>query len=50
MLKNEGKKLQTHLLPQVNLIDIDSGIAFELSLFATNIKEVCNVLKSFLCF
>jgi hypothetical protein len=35
---------------QVNLIDNDYEIAFELSLFATSIKEVCNVLESFLCF
>jgi hypothetical protein len=31
-------------------MDNDLGIVFELSLFATNIKEVCNVLQSFLCF
>jgi hypothetical protein len=35
----------------VNLINDDSKIAFELSLFASNIKrEVCGVLDSFLSF
>jgi hypothetical protein len=36
--------------PQVNLIDNDFGNVFELSLFATNIREVRNVLESILCF
>jgi hypothetical protein len=36
---------------QVSLIDDDFGIAFELSLFASNIRrEVCGVLDSFLSF
>jgi hypothetical protein len=36
---------------QVNLIDDDFKIAFELFLFATNIrKEVCDVLESFFLF
>jgi len=35
----------------INLIDDDFGIAFELSLFASNIKrKVCGVLDSFLSF
>jgi hypothetical protein len=35
----------------VSLIDDDFGIAFELSLFVSNIKkEVCGVLDSFLSF
>jgi hypothetical protein len=35
-------------LTQFNLIDDDYGIAFELSLFITNIKkEICDVLESF---
>ncbi len=43
---NARKKLQTHA--QVSLIDDDSRIALELSLFATNIKkEICGVLESF---
>jgi hypothetical protein len=38
----------TNSLTQVNLIDDDYGIAFELSLFITNIKKkVCDVLESF---
>jgi hypothetical protein len=38
-----GKKLQTHNA-QVSLINDDSGIAFELFLFAINIKkEICDV-------
>jgi hypothetical protein len=41
----------TNPLAQVNLIDDDFGIAFELTLFAINIrKEVCDVLKLFLSF
>jgi len=39
-----------NLPPQVNLIDDDFEIAFELSLFITNIKEVCGVSESFLSF
>jgi hypothetical protein len=36
---------------QVSLIDDDFGIAFELFLFASNIKKkVCGVLDSFLSF
>ncbi len=35
---------------EVNLIDDDFEIAFELFLFVTNIKEVCGVLESFLSF
>jgi len=36
---------------RVNLIDDDSKIAFELFLFASNMKrEVCNVLDFFLLF
>jgi hypothetical protein len=35
----------------INLIDDDFGIAFELSLFVSNIRrEVCGVLDSFLSF
>jgi len=35
----------------INLIDDDFGIAFELSLFASNIKrKVCGVLDFFLSF
>jgi hypothetical protein len=35
----------------INLMDDDFGIAFELSLFASNIKKnVCGVLDSFLSF
>jgi len=38
----------TNPLTQVNLINDDYGIAFELSLFIFNIqKEVCDVLESF---
>jgi hypothetical protein len=37
----------TNLPPQVNLIDDDFEIAFELFLF---VKEVCGVLESFLSF
>jgi hypothetical protein len=41
----------TNQSTSVNLIDDDFGIAFELSLFASNIKrEVCGVLDSFLSF
>ncbi len=39
-----------NLPPEVNLIDDDFEIAFELFLFVTNIKEVCGVLESFLSF
>jgi hypothetical protein len=42
------RKNVTNPLAQVNLIDDDLGIAFELFLFATNInmkKEVCGVLE-----
>jgi hypothetical protein len=43
---NVGKNLQNHV---INLSDNDFGIAFELYLFATNIKrEVCDVLDFFL--
>ncbi len=43
------KEEVTYPPPQVNLIDDDYGIAFELSLFVTNIKKkVCDVLESFL--
>jgi hypothetical protein len=35
----------------INLIDDDSGVAFELSLFASNKKKkVCGVLDPFLSF
>jgi len=43
------KEKVTNPLAQINLIDDDYGIAFDLFLFATNIKkEVCIVLKIFL--
>jgi hypothetical protein len=42
------KEYITNPLTQVNLIDDDYGISFELFLFITNIqKEVCDVLESF---
>jgi len=42
------KEYITNPLTQVNLIDDDYEIAFELSLFITNIKkEICDVLESF---
>jgi hypothetical protein len=42
---NVVKKLQTHM------VDDDFKIAFELFLFATNIKkEICDVLESFFLF
>jgi hypothetical protein len=42
------KEKVTNPLAQVSLIDDDSRIALELSLFATNIKkEICGVLESF---
>ncbi len=45
------RKEVTNPLAQVNLIDDDFGIAFELTLFAIIIKkEVCDVLKLFLSF
>jgi hypothetical protein len=45
------RKVVTNPPTQVNLINDDIGIAFELSLFITNTKkEVCDVLKSFLSF
>jgi hypothetical protein len=41
----------TNPLAQVNLIDDDFRIAFELTLFAINIKKkVCDVLELFLSF
>jgi hypothetical protein len=41
----------TNLFALVSLIDDDSRIAFELFLFASNIKrEACGVLDSFLSF
>jgi hypothetical protein len=47
----KNKEEVTYPSPQVNLIDDDYGIAFELSLFVINIKKkVCDVLKSFLSF
>jgi hypothetical protein len=43
------RKIFTNPLAQINLIDDDYGIAFDLFLFTTNIKkEVSRVLKSFL--
>jgi hypothetical protein len=45
------KELVTNPLAQVNLIDDDFWITFELSLFVTNIKrEIWGVLESFLFF
>ncbi len=39
----------TNPLVQVSLLNDDSIITFELSMFATNIKkEICDVLESFL--
>lgn len=49
-MRLKWKKEVTNPPFQANLIDNVSEIAFELSLFATNIKEVCNVLESFLFF
>jgi hypothetical protein len=41
----------TNSFAPINLIDDDFGIAFELSLFASNItREVCGVLDFFLSF
>ncbi len=37
----------TNVPPQVNLIDDDFEIAFELALFVRNIKEVCGLKKLF---
>ncbi len=49
MLKNREEVTYPPL--QVNLIDDDYGIGFELSLFVTNIKKkVCDVLESFFSF
>jgi hypothetical protein len=45
------KEKVTNPLAQVNLIDDNFGIAFELILFAINIKkEVCDVLELFIFF
>ncbi len=45
------RKKATNPFPQVSLIDDDFGIAFELFLFATNIKkEVRGVLEWFFSF
>jgi len=38
----------TNPLAFINLIDDDFGIAFEISLFTIHVKEVCDVLESFL--
>ncbi len=44
MLKIQGKNCK----PLVNFMDDDSGIAFELHLFVSNMRrEVCGVLDSF---
>jgi len=49
VLKIQGRNYEP--MCPYNLIDDDFGIAFELSLFASNIrKEVCGVLDSFLSF
>jgi hypothetical protein len=45
------KEKITNPFAPINLVNDDYGIAFELSLFASNIqKEVCGVLDSFLSF
>jgi hypothetical protein len=47
VLEMQGKI--TNPLVQVSLLNDDSIITFELSMFATNIKkEICDVLESFL--